>query len=240
MKAEMVMKKENNKWYIGWIFFPAWYLIGKKYIILPVIQSVFEETSYSDAYLITNYLWNLIVIVILFSLYGTGILRNIKQIRQYDIKSIASGYIKSFAVIVLFTILGGIMQFILSSGNNEQSINEITLRMTMKEHYWAIMILSAFIGPILEELIFRWFIFSSINKSLIIKVIVSSVLFGLMHFIPSIGAISLNELCLQSIQYVLAGIAFCLVYIKRGNVVFGIAAHMSINLMHNLMYLVNQ
>ena len=127
------------------------------------------------------------------------------------------------------------MQFILSSGNNEQSINEITLRMTMKEHYWAIMILSAFIGPILEELIFRWFIFSSINKSLIIKVIVSSVLFGLMHFIPSIGAISLNELCLQSIQYVLAGIAFCLVYIKRGNVVFGIAAHMSINLMHNLM-----
>ena len=221
MKAEMVMKKENNKWYIGWIIFPAWYLIGKKYIILPVIQSVFEAMSYSDAYLITNYLWNLIAIVILFSLYGTGILRDIKQIRQYDIKSIASGYIKSF-------------------GNNEQSINEITLRMTMKEHYWAIMILSAFIGPILEELIFRWFIFSSINKSLIIKVIVSSVLFGLMHFIPSIGAISLNELCLQSIQYVLAGIAFCLVYIKRGNVVFGIAAHMSINLMHNLMYLVNQ
>ena len=61
-----------------------------------------------------------------------------------------------------------------------------------------------------------------------------------MHFIPSIGAISLNELCLQSIQYVLAGIAFCLVYIKRGNVVFGISAHMSINLIHNLMYLVNQ
>lgn len=234
------MKKENNKWYIGWIIFPAWYLIGKKYIILPVIQSVFEAMSYSDAYLITNYLWNLIAIVILFSLYGTDILRDIKQIRQYDIKSIASGYIKSFAVIVLFTILGGIMQFVLSSGNNEQSINEITLRMTMKEHYWAIMILSAFIGPILEELIFRWFIFSSINKSLIIKVIVSSVLFGLMHFIPSIGAISLNELCLQAIQYVLAGIAFCLVYIKRGNVVFGIAAHMSINLMHNLMYLVNR
>lgn len=45
--------------------------------------------------------------------------------------------------------------------------------------------------------------------------IVSSVLFGLMHFIPSIGAISLNELCLQSIQYVLAVIAFCLVYIKE-------------------------
>ena len=109
------MKKENNKWYIGWIFLPAWYLIGKKYIILPVIQSVFEETSYSDAYLITNYLWNFIAIVILFSLYGTGILRDIKQIRQYDIKSIASGYIKSFAVIVLFTILGGIMQFVLSS-----------------------------------------------------------------------------------------------------------------------------
>ena len=182
-----------------------------------------------------RYLLNQQTLVILFSLYGTGILRDIKQIRQYDIKSIASGYIKSFAVIVLFTILGGIMQFILSSGNNEQSINEITLRMTMKEHYWAIMILSAFIGPILEELIFRWFIFSSINKRLIIKVIVSSVLFGLMHFIPSIGAISLNELCLQAIQYVLAGIAFCLVYIKRGNVVFGIAAHMSINLMHNLM-----
>ena len=60
MKAEMVMKKENNKWYIGWIIFPAWYLIGKKYIILPVIQSVFEAMSYSDAYLITNYLWNLI------------------------------------------------------------------------------------------------------------------------------------------------------------------------------------
>lgn len=220
MKAEMVMKKENNKWYIGWIIFPAWYLIGKKYIILPVIQSVFEAMSYSDAYLITNYLWNLIAIVILFSLYGTGILRDIKQIRQYDIKSIASGYIKSFTVIVLFAILGGIMQFILSSGNNEQSINEITLRMTMKEHYWAIMILSAFIGPILEELIFRWFIFSSINKRLIIKVIISSVLFGLMHFIPSIGAISLNELCLQAIQYVLAGIAFCLVYIKRGKCCF--------------------
>ena len=58
----------------------------KKCILLPVIQSVFEETSYSDAYLIANYLWNLIAIVILFSLYGTGILRDIKQIRQYNIK----------------------------------------------------------------------------------------------------------------------------------------------------------
>ena len=29
----------------------------KKYILLPVIQSVFEAMSYSDAYLITNYLW---------------------------------------------------------------------------------------------------------------------------------------------------------------------------------------
>ena len=55
----MVMKKENIKWYIGWTIFPVWYLIGKKYILLPVIQSVFEEASYSDAYLIANYLWNL-------------------------------------------------------------------------------------------------------------------------------------------------------------------------------------
>lgn len=44
----------------------------KKIYLLPVIQSVFEAMSYSDAYLITNYLWNLIAIVILFSLYGTG------------------------------------------------------------------------------------------------------------------------------------------------------------------------
>ncbi|MEE1248657.1 MAG: hypothetical protein UHU19_05455 [Lachnospiraceae bacterium] len=29
------MKKENNKWYIGWIFFPVRYLIGKKYILEP-------------------------------------------------------------------------------------------------------------------------------------------------------------------------------------------------------------
>ena len=82
------MKIENIKWYIGWIFFPAWYLIGKKYIILPVIQSVFEAMSYSDAYLITNYLWNLIAIVILFSLYGTGILRDIKQINSFGIYQI--------------------------------------------------------------------------------------------------------------------------------------------------------
>ena len=133
MKAEMVMKKENIKWYIGWIIFPIWYLIGKKYILLPVIRLVFEEISYSDAYLIANYLWNFIAIVILFSLYGTEILRDIKEIRQYDIKSIASGYIKSFLLIVLFTILGGIIQFIVSSGNNELSINEMTLRMAMRE-----------------------------------------------------------------------------------------------------------
>ena len=44
---------------VCWTIFPVWYLIGKKYILLPVIQSVFEETSYSDAYLIANYLWNL-------------------------------------------------------------------------------------------------------------------------------------------------------------------------------------
>ena len=77
----------------------------KKCILLPVIQSVFEETSYSDAYLIANYLWNLMS--------------------------------------------------------------------------------------------------------------------------------AINTICI-------ARIAFCLVYIKRGNAVFGIAVHMSINLMHNLMYLVNQ
>lgn len=35
----------------------------KKCILLPVIQSVFEETSYSDAYLIANYLWNLMSVI---------------------------------------------------------------------------------------------------------------------------------------------------------------------------------
>ena len=117
--------------------------------------------------------------------------------------------------------LMGINKTINSTSDNQSVIEEM-----MRSSGAIPMFLSAVvIGPICEELVFRKAIFDVFKKPEI-AIIVSSIAFGLIHIISSIGISTPLELCLMTIPYVSSGIAFGYIYIRfKQNIWIPIIAH---------------
>ena len=79
---------------------------------------------------------------------------------------------------------------------------------------WAMIISAGILGPICEELVFRKGIFD-ICKTKEMGLIVSSLLFGSIHVISSLGMYNGISIILMTIPYVFSGIALGIVYIKN-------------------------
>lgn len=96
---------------------------------------------------------------------------------------------------------------------------------------------AALLGPICEELVFRKAFFDMIKKPEI-ALIVSSVLFGLIHVITSFGNYNLLELFLMLCPYIASGIALGYVYIRSNqNIVVPILVHIISNTISLVMIL---
>jgi membrane protease YdiL (CAAX protease family) len=89
------------------------------------------------------------------------------------------------------------------------------------------VVLAVGIAPIAEELFFRGVLFRSIRdrRGFATGAVVSAVLFGLVHYVPSPWK---DALLLQSIM-VFTGLALAWIYERRGSIAANMAAHMTFN-----------
>lgn len=128
-----------------------------------------------------------------------------------------------------YTQLNGIIKRTFETINTT-SDNQTIIELMLKSPSFILMFLSAaVVGPICEELVFRKAFFD-IFKDSTIALFISSLFFGLIHVVTSIGSYSLFELFLMLVPYVTSGVAFGYIYIRyKKNIWIPIFVHMLSN-----------
>lgn len=123
-------------------------------------------------------------------------------------------------MLIIFTvgvgILTALVTYLLPAFNPDQAqTNEFTEK-TMTNPSLTLLAL-VIIPPILEEVIYRGFIFPALSKKygIIFGAVVSSILFGLAHLQANV-----------SIYTFVLGLVLCFMYVKLRSIVPGIALHM--------------
>lgn len=146
---------------------------------------------------------------------------------------------KNFSIIFLCSFIGfyivNIVSNILSNAiydGDSTSTNQLTFEIITKNNAisGSIMFISVvFIGPFVEEMIFRQAIFD-VCKNKYVSIAVSSVLFAMIHILTSSG--SLRYMIATTIPYLFSGLAFSIIYEKsHRNIYASLLVHMASNLL---------
>lgn len=111
------------------------------------------------------------------------------------------------------------------------SENQVFVELLLQYALVPMVITTVFLGPIVEELVFRKCIFGLFSKKWI-ALIVSSLTFTAIHIISSLSlGYNFIELIAISIPYLAGGILFGLIYMKtKYNIYYSIGVHILINL----------
>ncbi|WP_121616735.1 CPBP family intramembrane glutamic endopeptidase [Virgibacillus halodenitrificans] len=130
----------------------------------------------------------------------------------------------------IIAIAGQVMFSILISSFNNGELNQETEQYMLEMSKESILFLAVpiLIGPILEEFVFRYAILGNLMKRMKTSyaVLLSSLLFGLLHF---------N--LINIIIYVFCGIVFSVIYIKTKSIITPILAHVYMNAFVMAMFL---
>ena len=134
--------------------------------------------------------------------------------------SIIKAALYLLAIFVIFIIGSGLLIYLVSVlvpgfDSNQAQTNEFTTSTTSNPHLTLIALV--IIPPIIEETVFRGFIFPAFAKrwGVIWGAIISSVLFGFAHLQANVGVYTF-----------LLGMLLCFLYVKLKSIIPGILFHM--------------
>lgn len=184
---------------------------------------------------------NLLTYIILATLLILYLKEDLKDdLEIFSRKTDSENKIKPFikTVFIYFAIYYGLTllsSFFISALNEWLSLgdseNQIFIEFSLEHAAIPMVIATALLGPLVEELIFRKTIFSLIkNKG--IALCVSTLSFGCIHIISSISSgYSIVELIVLTLPYLTAGLIFGYIYIKtQFNFLYVTIIHMLSNI----------
>ena len=172
------MKEKNKLGIYGIIGFVVWFLF-QNYSDLPFeILNINPPTLFLEVYTI---LVEILTILFIFLLFKKEIVHMWKDFYENRDKYFKKYFKYWFLILVLMAFSNGIITLINKSeiSNNQEAINDMFERLPIYTY-----ILSVFLAPIIEELVFR-FCFMKIFNNKYLYIILSGVIFGLFHIIGS-------------------------------------------------------
>ena len=172
------MKEKNKLGIYGIIGFVVWFLL-QNYSDLPFkILNINPPTLFLEVYTI---LIEILTILFIFLLFKKEIVHMWKDFYENRDKYFKKYFKYWFLILVLMAFSNGIITLINKSeiSNNQEAINDMFKRLPIYTY-----ILSVFLAPIIEELVFR-FCFMKIFNNKYLYIILSGVIFGLFHIIGS-------------------------------------------------------
>lgn len=206
----------------------------------PIMPSTFEEIFE----LLNNYKFTILDVSIIQFVVQSIELAILFLILNKDIpvlfekakwSSLWKGLIYGVIGIVFQLVYFNIINAILPSGNQD-NINQATLNELFKFTPILSTIFVVILGPICEEIIYRFALFGLLKKkSRFLAYFITGVVFGLIHFnLPSAtnGTINMDNLIIELANlpaYIVGGLILAHAYDKHGLLTSTIA-HMSINL----------
>lgn len=147
------------------------------------------------------------------------------------------GILYMFAGNIVVGVLISVLTSVLSIPD-QLSANQLSINLMLKSPYAILIILTAvIIGPIVEELVFRKSFFGLIKNERY-ALIISSLVFGLIHITTEIISGDFGLVLINSLPYIAGGFVFGYIYmINKKNIVIPIIAHMGYNLISVLISL---
>ncbi|NLN50510.1 MAG: CPBP family intramembrane metalloprotease [Acholeplasmataceae bacterium] len=185
-----------------------------------------------------NELGEIINIVVVYILVFLGVFAFSFKMLKEEFQNLPKGILFTIGAIILGVLvvyfgnlISAIISQILSILFKEKivtSLNQATIERQLTSQYGAlIIIVVVLLGPIVEELVFRKAFFTLI-KNQWVALVVSSLLFGLIHVVTEA---SIHSFLINLIPYLVSGIALGLIYIyNKKNIVVSMFTHILINL----------
>ena len=198
--------------------------------LLEYIPVKLLNISYVDEYLrvILGCFSELIVLIVLFIIYRKELKKEFYIFKNKLDENLNTGLIYWLLGLAIMFISNAIIIFVFKLGqaNNQQAVNQFIKTAPI----W-MLIEAGVLAPIVEEIIFRKSIKDmTTNKKLFI--FFSSLIFGLMHIIPSAKALT-DFLFL--LPYGILGFSFAKMYSKTDTVFTSISFHMIHNIILTLL-----
>lgn len=172
------MKEKNKLGIYGIIGFVVWFLF-QNYSDLPFkILNVNPPTIFIEVYTI---LIEILTILFIFLLFKNEIVHMWKDFYENRDAYFKKYFKYWFLILILMALSNGIITLINNKelSNNQEAINDMFERLPIYTY-----ILSVFLAPVIEELVFR-FCFMKIFNNKYLYIILSGVIFGLFHIIGS-------------------------------------------------------
>ena len=202
------------------------------------IISLFNIDLKSQSILVKNIILiasDLIIMVLLFLIYRKEIIEDFKAFKNNK----GRWFFRYLGIFVISVLVMGVLNIVLSKVTNQEiSENEELVRQLIKVLPVYMTISTVIYAPFVEELLFRKCIRKIIKGNdkytKIIYILISSIIFGLLHVI-TLDA-SFNDI-LMGIPYMVVGLSLGYIYIKTDDNLFGT---MQFHLMHNTILLILQ
>lgn len=223
----------------------AAYAITNEMITIVVgFESIFEAVElYPDAvkcYLHISSLTNILTYILLGLMVAIVLKEDLINDAKEIIKEIKTNHIKhvlkkAFMFFGIFYLLNICLNFLLIgietiSGFSDSSKNQEFLELAIQYHPFLIAAATIVLAPLIEELIFRkccFGLFKNKNRGLI----VSSLIFGVIHIISSFGfGYNILEICIITLPYIASGLILGYIYMKSNyNIYYPVFVHMLSN-----------
>lgn len=206
----------------GFCYLPFYLVLWS--LILPAVFSLLglEVTTISInlAYFYINFLF----IVVIFHRTLAVSLKDIVHSFWPFVQALILGFALYYAGVILLNLLLYALVPDLSNPNDE------TVSSMAETAYYATIVCSVLLGPLVEETLVRGLIFGNVHRwNRIAAYIISILFFCFMHLWQYAWTTPLTTLLLSALQYLPAGIALGWVYEKSGNIWCPIVLHMILN-----------
>lgn len=201
------------------IFFLIIYLLCL-FFASPIISSIkidFLKKNININFLVYCGLFALILL-----LFRDIFIDSIKRITVQEIKRSICSLVIIFISIV---VMGLTMSLVGIASENQQSINNAISNSNDKV---LVIVTIVILGPIVEEIVYRYCIYTLFDKYKKPLCIISSILFALGHVFKHLLKGDFSQF-VTMIPYIFFGVILCLRYYKSNNIIYPIGIHCTIN-----------
>lgn len=176
-----------------------------------------------------NFSWHLTSFMVLICVFRRFLLASLHTFCS----RIVPVLVYSLVGLVLYWTASWLMSLLLSSIQpGFANINDQTVSTLFSQNFILMAVATAVLAPITEEILYRGVLFDSLySKTKAGALILSSLLFALIHIVTYVGKYPVETLLLCFLQYLPAGLCLGWVYGKSKNLLAPILIHMVVNTM---------
>lgn len=152
------------------------------------------------------------------------------------VRVVAQSFINALVIVFAFNIVSVIIASLIGNAN-QTSVNQLSINNMLSTPLPAVISFAAiiFLGPLVEELIFRKSLMGLIKNDKI-ALVVSTLVFALIHITSELIAGAGSDFLINLISYAGGGVAFGYIYLKnKRNIWIPIIVHMLYNLLSVIM-----